>query len=148
MAINSEDHTLLISTLINTWIKAFNTHNVAGIVALYTEDAELLDSGMKHPRYGKTEIEQWFTTRFRTMPTIQYTPHKQIISEQAAVIWTTRGTRRILGQCWLSRPFQVDGVSIFTTRNGLIAKQHGYYDNLSALEQIFPPLKRLLPVRL
>ncbi|MFL5628022.1 MAG: nuclear transport factor 2 family protein [Ktedonobacteraceae bacterium] len=136
--------------LVNSWITAFNTHDVTAIVSLYAEDAELFDSGMKYPRQGKHAIENWFTQRFQTMPTISYTPIYQIFGEaQAAVTWTARGrSPRILGQAWLSRPFQVDGVSVFTLADGLIQKQRGYYDHLATLEQILPFLKWILPQRL
>jgi hypothetical protein len=84
------------------------------------------------------------------MPSITYTPIYQLFDDgQAAVTWTVSGkSPRVLGQAWLSRPFQVDGVSIFLLRNGLIQRQRGYYDHLSALEQVVPPLKWILPGRL
>jgi steroid delta-isomerase-like uncharacterized protein len=136
--------------LVNRWIDAFNQHHVSTLVALYAPDAELLDSGMKHPRKGHKEIGEWFTTRFRMMPTITYTSLYQFVSdEQVAVQWTTRGRiERVLGQKWLARSYEVDGVSIFCIENGLIKKQRGYYDHLSALEQILPPVKWVLPPRL
>jgi steroid delta-isomerase-like uncharacterized protein len=137
-------------TVVNQWIEAFNGHNVSAIVSLYAENAELYDSGMKHPRHGRAEIEQWFTSRFRSMPSISYNPSSQLFTaDQAAVTWTTNGRGpRLLGQSWLARPFHVDGVSIFNLLNGHIQQQRGYYDHLSALEQILPPLKWLLPRRL
>ena len=136
-------------TLVNQWIEAFNGHNVGAIVALYANNAELYDSGMKRPRHGLAEIKRWFSKRFRSMPSITYTPVYQLLEEgQAAVTWTVHGrSPRILGQRWTSRPFQVDGVSIFTFRDGLIQAQRGYYDHLSVLGQVFPPL-RWLPGRL
>jgi hypothetical protein len=84
------------------------------------------------------------------MPTITYEPASQLFTgEQAAVTWTAHGkSPRLLGQRWLSRPFQVDGVSIFTLQHGRIQKQRGYYDHLATLEQVLPPLKWLLPRRL
>ncbi len=132
--------------LVNRWIAAFNAHDVAAITALYADDAELYDSGMKRPRRGRVDIENWFTTRFRTMPTIAYTVDTHIITgEQAAVTWTAHGiNRRLLG---IPRRFQVDGVSVFTLRDGLIMRQHGYYDHLSAVEQVLPIVK-FLPSRL
>ncbi len=138
-----------LHSLVNRWIEAFNAHDVASIVALYTDDAELFDSGMKHPHRGRTEIERWFARRFSSMPTITYTPTHQLFAcEYAVVLWTTRGrSPRILGQSWLSRPFQVNGVSVFTLRDGYIQNQRGYYDHLSALGQILPPLT-WLPFRL
>jgi steroid delta-isomerase-like uncharacterized protein len=139
-----------IQMLVNQWIAAFNNHNVTAIVALYADDAELFDSGMKHPRHGCAEIEQWFTSRFQTMPTFSYTPTNQLFGQdQAVVTWTARAhSPRLLGQSWLSRPFQVDGVSVFSLRDGFIQKQRGYYDHLSALEQILPFLRWVLPARL
>ena len=136
--------------VVNQWIEAFNSHNVALIVSLYADKAEMYDSGMKHPRMGRNEIERWFTKRFHDMPSITYTPSTHFyMGEQVAVTWTARGrSPRLLGQAWLSRPFCLDGVSIFTVRAGFIHKQRGYYDHLAALEQILPPLKWILPLRL
>ncbi|HEU5226698.1 MAG TPA: nuclear transport factor 2 family protein [Ktedonobacteraceae bacterium] len=150
MQINDEIRSLLRPP-VSQWIEAFNAHNVGALVALYTDDAVLFDAGMKAARRGKNEIERWFTTRFRTMPSIRYVPNGQVFTEdgQAAVTWTTHGRGpRLLGQSWLARPFQVDGVSIFTLREGLICQQRGYYDHLAVVEQILPPLKWLLPSRL
>ena len=136
--------------VVHRWIDAFNRHQVSDLVALYAPDAELFDPGMKRRRKGHREIEAWFTSRFRMAPTITYTPHAQLVSdEQIAVQWTTRGRiERLLGQKWLGRPFTVDGVSVFHIENALIQQQRGYYDHLSLVEQILPPLKWLLPVRL
>lgn len=133
--------------IVNRWIAAFNAHDVATIVALYADDAELSDSGMKKGLCrGQVEIEQWFNTRFRTMPTIAYTPHEQIAADDYAVVtWTARAiNRRLLG---IPRSFQVDGVSVFALHEGLIQRQRGYYDHLAAVEQILPPVKWLLPSR-
>jgi len=141
----------LLRPPVSQWIKAFNAHDVGAMVALYTDDAVLFDSGMKAARRGRGEIERWFTTRFHTMPSIRYVPNGQVFMEngQAAVTWTAHGRGpRLLGQSWLARPFQVDGVSIFTLRDGLICQQRGYYDHLAVVEQILPPLKWLLPSRL
>ena len=143
----NENQVSLHRNMVNQWIEAFNGHNVPAIVSLYAENAELYDFGMKRPRHGRIEIEQWFTTRFRTMPSISYNPSSHFFTgDHAAVTWTTRGHGpRLLGQTWLVRPFQVDGVSIFHLVNGQIQQQRGYYDHLSALEQILPPLKWILP---
>lgn len=135
--------------LVKQWIEAFNAHDVASIVALYADDAELFDAGMKHPHRGHADIERWFARRFASMPALSYTPLDQLfISDGAVVFWTVRGrSPRIFCLSWLLRPFHVEGLSVFTIADGHIQKQRGYYDHLSALEQIFPPL-RWLPFRL
>ena len=135
--------------LVNSWVSAFNAHDVAAIVSLYTEDAVLFDSGMKRPRQGRHEIEEWFSKRFKGMPSIKYAPTAQFFTEEHAVVqWTTSGRPHILGQSWLARPFQVDGVSIFSFKDSRIHNQRGYYDHASTLEQAIPPVKWLLPFRL
>jgi steroid delta-isomerase-like uncharacterized protein len=136
-------------TLVHQWIEAFNEHNVSTIVALYADNAELFDPSMKRPCRGRKEIERWFTNRFQSMPSLAYIPVYHLFNEaQAAVTWTASGkSPRLLGLPWFSRPFQVEGVSIFTFHDGFIQKQRGYYDHLSLVEQILPPLK-ILPARL
>ncbi len=146
MAIDENDITTN-RALVNAWITAFNSHSADAIVSLYADDAELFDSGMRYRRRGKQAIERWFTQRFQTMPAINYTPVYQIFDEAlAAVTWTARGrSPHLLGQAWLTRPFQVDGVSIFTLGDGLIQTQRGHYDHVATLEQILPFLKWVLP---
>ena len=142
---------LSLQNTVRQWIAAFNAHDVAALVALYADDAELFDSGMKHPRYGREEIEQWFVERFRSMPSITYIPQDQVLVtvNRAAVTWTTSGrTPRRFGLPWLSRPFQADGVSVFALQEGRILRQRGYYDHLAVVEQVLPPLRWLLPSRL
>jgi steroid delta-isomerase-like uncharacterized protein len=137
------------TTLVTRWIAAFNAHNVDQIVALYTDDAELFDTGMKRIRKGRGEIAGWFTQRFQKMSTIQYAPTRSFFNEgEAVVCWNAHGhTPAILGQRWLSRPFQVEGVSVFRLHAGSIQWQHGYYDHLAVVERVLPPLK-WLPLRL
>lgn len=139
----------VISALLNRWITAFNAHDVEQIVELYAEDAELFDTGMRRARKGRNEITSWFTQRFQQMPTIQYIPTRSFFNErEAAICWLARGhTPPVLRQRWLSRPFHVDGVSIFLVRFGLICWQHGYYDHLRVVERMLPPL-RWLPLKL
>lgn len=145
---------MLLHPPVSLWIEAFNAHDVAAIVALYADNAELFDAGMKYPRHGRDEIQRWFSHRFQTMPSITYIPDREMFTEthqgeeqateqtQAAVTWIVQGrSPRLLGQAWLSRPFKVAGVSVFTLHNGLIQAQRGYYDHLSIIEQILPPLK-------
>ena len=154
MAID-ESEIVLHRTLVNRWIEAFNEHNVSAIVALYADNAELFDPSMKRPRKGRKEIERWFANRFQSMPLIAYIPIYRLFplyqlyeEAQAVVTWNASGkSPRLLRLPWLSRPFQVEGVSIFTFHDGLIQRQRGYFDHLSLLEQILPPLK-ILPTRL
>ncbi|HTI15526.1 MAG TPA: nuclear transport factor 2 family protein [Dictyobacter sp.] len=150
-----EQQEIALQPPVSSWIAAFNAHDVAALVALYTNDAELSDSGMKHPRCGRQEIERWFSQRFQTMPSIAYVPSGVFLQQlddahagPAMVTWTVHGqTPRFFGLSWLSHPFQVAGVSVFTLRNGLIAQQHGYYDHLAVVERVITPL-RWFPTRL
>ncbi|GAC1368185.1 MAG: hypothetical protein NVS2B12_37420 [Ktedonobacteraceae bacterium] len=141
----------LLEEIVLQWIAAFNAHDVDAIVALYADDAELFDSGMRHPRCGRAEITNWFRTRFHSIPSIAYVPHDRVLVgvNRAVVTWTTSGrTPAYFGLSWLSRSFQADGVSVFELQEGRILRQRGYYDHLAVVELVLPPLKWLLPVRL
>jgi hypothetical protein len=137
-----EIHDITGSSIVSRWIDAFNAHDVTSIVALYADDAELFDSGMPRPRYGRDEIHGWFSWRFRSTPTISYTPTGQIHidDERVVVKWVVRGHGpRLVG----ARSFETPGESIFTLRDDRIYKQRGNYDHLSVLKQVFPPFKWL-----
>lgn len=139
--LEAEKPLVKLRTPVSEWVYAFNTGDVAAIVALYTDDAELFDSGMPRPRHGRQEIERWFTLRFHSMPTNRYIPGSQIECEDGDILvtWTLQGHGpRLLGQSWLSRPFQVRGQSRFKLQSGLIHWQEGTYDHLAVLRQIVP----------
>jgi hypothetical protein len=135
---------ITLHPLIDRWITAFNAHDVATIVTLYMDDAELFDSGMPRPRAGRAEIGHWFRWRFRSVP-ITYTPVDQShgADGQVVVSWIARGRGP---RALLARPFQVAGKSYFTLSGDLIQKQHGVYDHTSVLKQVVPPLRWLPPV--
>jgi hypothetical protein len=140
MATDSEQDAVL-QPPVSEWIVAFNTRNLEAIVGLYTDDAELSDSGMKRPRRGKREIENWFRLRFSSMPENVYRPRDKAEMEEGrtVVYWTLHGRGpRLLRQSWLARPFHVDGASYFTLRAGQIYRQRGVYDHLAVLRQILP----------
>jgi steroid delta-isomerase-like uncharacterized protein len=146
-----DEYITQVRSPVRQWIESFNRHDVEAIVALYSDDAELFDSGMRHPRRGRREIERWFCERFRSMPSIRYTLTGHIFMEekQAAVTWTTSGRGlRLAGLPLIAHPYQVDGVSVFNLRDGLIERQRGYYDHLGALEQLLPPLRVFSLLRL
>ncbi len=134
---------------VKQWIDAFNTHDVTRIASLYTEDAELCDTGMKRPRRGLVEIRHWFAERFQKMPDLRYTPTRFFAHKgEVVVCWIAQGqTPPLLHQRWLIQPFKVDGTSVFLLRAGLVCWQHGYYDHLQIAEAVLPPL-RWLPLRL
>jgi uncharacterized protein (TIGR02246 family) len=148
MNLSTEGHSEL-SSLVDRWIVAFNTHDARQIVSLYHEDAELFDSGMRYPRKGREAIRAWFTQRFEQMPSIEYVRMKSFLqAEEGVVTWIARGsTPALLGQRWLVRPYEVEGVSQFIMRDGRIYWQHGFYDHLSIVEKVLPFLK-WLPIKL
>ncbi len=132
----------------NRWIDAFNSRNLAAIVALYAPDAELYDSGMHRPRRGQQEIEAWFRLRFGSMPDNVYSPETYTLvdSTHITVAWNFSGrSPALLGLPQLARPFQVSGASYFVLHDNFICKQHGSYEHLSVLRQILPWL-RWMPV--
>lgn len=145
----SEKTGLLFQSPVDAWIKAFNAGDVEAIVALYTEDAELFDSGMHRPRRGTREITHWFRVRFDSMPANVYAPHYdrvQVEADRVVVPWVLHGRGpRLLGLPWFARPIRVEGVSTFTLRQGRICRQQGIYDHLAVLKQLIPLFRWLPP---
>lgn len=138
---SNEEELTIASLPVKHWITAFNAHDLATIVSLYGDDAELFDSGMTRPRRGQAEIEHWFRWRFSSTP-ITYTPTAQSMTDDGQVVisWRAHGRGpRFLD--WLTNSFNVDGKSYFTLHAGLIQRQHGSYDHLAVLRQIIPLLK-------
>ena len=137
----------LFQSPVDTWIKAFNAGDVEAIVALYTEDAELFDSGMHRPRRGTREIMHWFRVRFDSMPANVYTPYYdrvQVEANRVVVHWVLHGRGpRLPGLSWFARPIRVEGVSTFMLRQGRIYRQQGIYDHLAVLKQFIPPFRWL-----
>ena len=131
----------VVQDVAERWIEAFNRRDLIVISSLYAPDAELYDSGMHRARRGHGEIESWFRLRFASMPDNVYAPEAYEVAdpEHIRVTWNFYGrSPKLLRQSWLSRPFQVRGTSSFALRDGLIHKQHGLYEHLSVLRQIFP----------
>ncbi len=145
----SEMADLLFQSPAGVWIRAFNTGNVEAIVALYTEDAELFDSGMHRPRRGTREIAHWFRVRFDSMPANIYTPlydEVRVEADRVVIPWVLHGRGpRLLGLSWLARPLRVEGVSTFTLCQGHICRQQGIYDHLAVLKQLIPLFRWLPP---
>ena len=141
--LDNEDALTPLPAPVGRWIAAFNAHDLATIVSLYRDDAELFDSGMPRPRHGHTEIERWFRWRFASTP-ITYIPTGEDPGENGQVIvaWIARGSGpRLLSR--FTRSFEVAGKSYFTLSDGVIKKQHGVYDHLSVLRQVVPLFKWL-----
>ncbi|GCE13794.1 nuclear transport factor 2 family protein [Tengunoibacter tsumagoiensis] len=130
-----------LESLVKQWVDAFNTQNTRALVALYTPDAVLFDTGMRSARRGQQEISIWFTRRFRTLSNLCYTPTGPLLQTEAqgALPWRVQGQGpSLFGQRWPGRSFQVDGLSLFTFKADLIHQQRGYYDHLSVIEQLLP----------
>lgn len=138
---------MLLQPPVSEWIRAFNAGDVEAIVALYTEDAELFDSGMHRPRRGKQEIAHWFRVRFGSMPSNRYLlrGEVQVEGDRVVVPWRLRGRGpRLPGLVSLGRSLHIDGMSYFTLRQGRIYRQQGIYDHLAVLKQLIP-IFRFLP---
>lgn len=112
--------------VVEVWVERFNAGDVAGLGALYSDDA-VNHQVMDEPLVGRDAIQAMFAREFAraTMVCIPEAIHEA--GEVAALEWRD--------------PLGLRGCGFFTVRDGLIHSQRGYWDKLSFLKQQGLPIE-------
>ncbi|MEM7120017.1 MAG: nuclear transport factor 2 family protein [Pseudomonadota bacterium] len=105
--------------VVEEWVKRFNAADVAGLAALYHDDA-VNHQVTQEPVEGRRAIEAMFACEFATaeMTCIPETLHEA--GDVAILEWRD--------------PLGLRGCGFFTVRDGRIDFQRGYWDKLSFLK--------------
>lgn len=81
----------------NQWLKAFNKHDLEGLLALYDDDAEhfspklnILKPETKGLIKGKTAMRQWWEEAFNRLPGLAYRERSITASEERVFMGYTR----------------------------------------------------------
>lgn len=98
----------------------FNQHNVAGMRALYAEDAEHVSPSLCAARHGPDAIVAIYSELFEQMPDV-HDDVEQIIADNdsAAVRFTGRSA---------ARGFELQMVALIEVRGGVIVRERTFYD--------------------
>ena len=111
---------------VEEWVRRFNAADVAGLAALYHEDA-VNHQVTQDPVEGREAIEAMFEREFAS---VEMTCIPEVIHEAGDVA--------ILE--WRD-PLGLRGCGFFTVREGRIAFQRGYWDRLSFLKMHGLPIE-------
>jgi steroid delta-isomerase-like uncharacterized protein len=131
------------ATIVDRWSNAFNSHDAAGYVACYTEDAVFKDIALHRTFNGREELFDFFTEWDGGSPDSRVDVDRVLPTDSGFVVtWTGRGT--LSGDFSHLPPTAVRGsrielpaVSILEiTPEGLISSHTDYYDLFSLLKQI------------
>ena len=104
--------------VVETWVERFNAGDVAGLAALYHEDA-VNHQVTQEPVEGREAIRAMFEREFAAAEMVCIPEAIHEAGDVAALEWRD--------------PLGLRGCGFFTVRDGLIAFQRGYWDKLSFL---------------
>ena len=105
--------------VVETWIDRFNRADVAGLAALYADDA-VNHQVTQEPVHGLEAIRAMFERDFAS-------------AEMVCIVEAIHEAGDVVALEWRD-PLGLRGCGFFTVRNGRIAFQRGYWDKLSFLK--------------
>lgn len=112
--------------VVEAWVERFNAGDVAGLGALYSDDA-VNHQVMDEPLVGRDAIQAMFAREFARAKMVCIPEAIHEAGEVAALEWRD--------------PLGLRGCGFFTVRDGLIHFQRGYWDKLSFLKQQGLPIE-------
>jgi len=120
--------------------EALNRHDVAGLAALYAENA-VLESPMFSTVRGRAAIRASFDSLFELFPDYSVTMRDPLFiceGDRAAEFSTVKGTQRIarFGLPATSEPIEYHAARLFTFRDELIEHEQRIYDFGGVLERL------------
>lgn len=118
------DHTRLVQT----YFEHFNAHRWKEMAAMYTDSAEFLDPSFgPHPvRQTRAQVEEKYAGLAQTFPDLRDDVQQILPSGDrfVTVQFISRGTAPD------GSAFELPICTVFTIENGLITRDHTYYDNM------------------
>jgi steroid delta-isomerase-like uncharacterized protein len=116
---------------------------------LLTEDIVWTDPALPEPARGIPAVQEFMHATFATFPDVRFSepdpPHLTVTGEQIAWAWTMEGTMRgpiePPGFAPTGRTIKVEGVDLWSMRDGRIARYRAFYDMIDLVRQlgIMPP---------
>ncbi len=112
-------------TFMSTLQQIEQSRDPEALVALFGEDAELLNLALTEPMRGQEGARHFWTNYLKAFETIRSTFHHHLNTDQDAVLeWVSEGVMSPSGQ-----PFNYRGISVIEHANGKATKFRTYYDS-------------------
>jgi steroid delta-isomerase-like uncharacterized protein len=128
---------------------AWNACDVAAMAELLTADIVWDDPALPEPARGIAAVQDFMRASFQTFPDLRFgepdEPHLSVEGNLVAWAWTMQGTMHGAadppGFAPTGRTMHVEGVDLWTMREGRIARYRAFYDTTDLARQlgIVPP---------
>jgi steroid delta-isomerase-like uncharacterized protein len=125
-----------IRGFITRYAAAWNECDTDLIAELITEDIVWMDPALPEPARGIPAVQDFMRTSFRAFPDLRFSEpepsHLSVAAERIAWAWSMEGTMRGYvdppGFAPTGASFHVEGVDLWTMRDGRIANYRAFYD--------------------
>jgi steroid delta-isomerase-like uncharacterized protein len=128
-----------VMQLVTELVEAWNAHDPERVAAFYAPDYEGMDVSEASPQRGPQAARQTVGRYLRAFPDLEITPEETIIQgERVAVVSRVKGTHQgeLMNIPPTGRQAAIRGVSIFTVRDGKIARAQYIWDVAGFLRSI------------
>jgi steroid delta-isomerase-like uncharacterized protein len=142
MSINAP--TLDLTAFCARYMAAWNGHAASAMADLLTEDIVWEDPALPRPARGIAAVQEFMRGSWVAFPDLRFdetdTPHLTAEGDQVAWRWRMRG--RMTGAidppgfAPTGRSMEVEGVDLWTMRDGRIARYRAFYDTNDLARQL------------
>jgi steroid delta-isomerase-like uncharacterized protein len=118
------------------YLASWNDQDTAAIAGLVTEDIVWEDPALPEPARGVAAVQDFMRASWVAFPDLRFdatdSPHLTTDGEHVAWRWRMRGTMRgpiePPGFAPTGRPMAIEGVDLWTMRDGRIARYRAFWD--------------------
>lgn len=118
------------------YLAAWNDHDATAMADLVTEDVVWEDPALPGQAQGPAAVQDFMRAAWVAFPDLRFdetdTPHRTSGGDQVAWRWRMRGTNtgpiEPPGFAATGRRIEIEGVDLWTMRDGRIARYRAFYD--------------------
>jgi len=123
------------STMAEKWIAAWNSHDPAKMLPVFTDDVFYEDVAYGEVSHNHAELRKFAADEFDAVPDLELKLVRASINNGHGTIeWSFSGTDK--GIYKTGKKFTVRGVSVIDVRNGKIARSLDFYDSGTIMRQL------------
>jgi steroid delta-isomerase-like uncharacterized protein len=126
------------------YLRAWNDHDAAVMADLVTDDVVWEDPALAVPARGSAAVQEFMLAAWLGFPDLRFDetdqPHRTASGDQVAWRWRMRGTMSgpldPPGFAPTGRAMEIEGVDLWTMRDGRIARYRAFYDMNEVARQL------------